>query len=106
MEPSVKTEDFNLHDGLIKSLHVDFDKGAMVIELLYYKSQDDKIRSKLKLKFNDIKSVCSMFNLEQISKMTGYGGNINDWNHVDESDTCIDLSGGYIIVKSGSLKSD
>lgn len=94
----MKLEGIELHDAQLKSIHVDYIKKSVAVNLEYYKSENALKRSAAILTFEKVESVSHICNIEKLQKNAS-AGNIAFW-HPSKShgSTELYLVGGLLAI--------
>ncbi|WP_156956381.1 hypothetical protein [Stenoxybacter acetivorans] len=96
-------EEIDLHDSVIKSMCVDYERCGVAIEVDSYLSDDSKHREPISIKFNNVSSmskICDFIALQKNAKP----GNVCYWNPSQFlGTTFIYLSDGCLAITAESI---
>jgi hypothetical protein len=97
-------EEIELHDAVIKSTRIDYEKNIVTVELEYYPDgQSSKSRISGKITFSGVSHCSGISNLTEL-KDNASSGNISYWvPSTDGGTTYLYLTGGFIEVTAKKL---
>ena len=101
MSKDLNVLEIELHDSLIKEMHLNFDKKTALLQVDFYRDESEKVRRPLRVEFFDVESISGLCDLKTLSK-NAFAGNVNYWLPGDT--TYIYLTDGCISIKAGSIR--
>lgn len=89
-----------LHDALIKDLKIDFKENEALLLVEFYKTESDKARTPIEIKFEGVRFLSGMCDFPALKK-NAFAGNINYWTPGET--TYFYLTDGCISIVANSV---
>lgn len=101
----MKPEHVELHDAQIESLNVEFAKGKVAVDVLYYsEGAESSGRVPARITFTGVEAFSDVANLVALNEHRGFG-NISYWTPaIGPGTTYIYLSSGCLSVTAKSVR--
>lgn len=97
---SRKLEAVDLHDALLKTINLDYQKSRCVIEIDYYLNTTARVRVPGRITFDSIETIAFLANISEL-KRHDFAGHISYWRrNADSRETHIYLAAGSVMVRA------
>lgn len=106
----MKIDDINLHDALLKNMHVDYVEKTVSIDIAFYADEQSPNRVDATIDFKKVESISQITDFDRL-KNNAFAGNINYWipeksvgiTYIYLMDGCISIKAAKVSIKKAKV---
>jgi hypothetical protein len=96
-------DEIELHDALLKHIHIDYVSSTVIINIHFYKEDTSRNREEIIIRFNQVESISQICNFNDLQK-NAFAGHVNYWIASNGyGTTYIYLVNGCIAITAASI---